>query len=168
MLRNVMKKIILDNSSAIFLARLGLFGVLSDITFITTKEIEQEINEGMKKGYRDAYIRKNLLKNGKIKIEKSSICGLEEKYKLHKADMSIVALAKKHSCHLATEDQQVQRVCRIEGIKVVNTAALIYYLYKQHKIERKQGLELLNLLGKWGYKKEAIIAVKEELLGDEE
>lgn len=162
-----MKKIVLDNSSAIFLAKLGLYKSLEKIALITTKEIEQEINKGVEAGYRDAFIRRDMIKQKRISVEEVKDIALKEKYQLGEADRSVIALAKKERCFLATEDEQIRKIARIEGVQVTNTATLIYYLYRKNNFEKKQALELLSLLSKWGYRKESIFIIKEKLMVNE-
>lgn len=159
----VKRGIVLDNSSSVFLAKLGLLKTLADIfNLITTDDIKKEIDEGAKEGYRDAHIRISLIQEGKIRIQKAeSVNEIIKEYQLDKADASILSLAQE-TCHiLATEDRQIRHISKLLKIRNTNTAALIYLLYKKKKLSKQQSFTLLDLLDKWNYNKETILKIKQ-------
>ena len=162
-----MKALALDNSSAIYLAKLGMLPKLlgMQIELLTTKEIEAETKKGVEKGYRDAFIRDDFIRNKKIKITGTKIKEeIKSKYKLKDADASIIALALEKDCLLATEDGTLQSIAKSLGAKITNAAALLYYTYEKGQLRKQQCLMLLDLLEHYGYSKELTIRVREQIL----
>lgn len=160
-----MQDIALDNSTAVFLAKLGLFNNLDELSFITTKEIEKEILDGVERGYRDAIVRKDWIEKKKIKIRQQKHTeDIVKMYHLTYADASIIALAKEEKAIIATEDDQLRKIAEIEGIPVTNVSLLIYHLFKKKSVETKKILHLLDMLERFGYRKEAILKIKEKIL----
>lgn len=161
-------EIVLDNSSAVFLAKLGLFALMEH-PFITTSEIENEIEEGVRRGYRDALIRKELIAIKKITIiNPQDTTAVSQKYKLKVPDSSLIALAKERACLLATEDEQVRKIAKLESIVVTNAGALLYHAYTKGKIDKKNTLHFIELLEQSGYNKEAALKIKEKILLEED
>lgn len=159
----VKRGIVLDNSSSVFLAKLGLLKTLADtFNLITTDDIKKEIYEGAKEGYRDAHIRISLIQEGKIQIQKAeSINEIIKEYQLNKADASILSLAQETGHILATEDRQIRHISKLLKIRNTNTAVLIHVLYKKKKLSKQQSFMLLDLLDKWNYNKEMILKIKQ-------
>ena len=155
--------IVLDNSSSVFLAKLGLIKTLAGMfNLITTEDIKKEIEEGVKEGYRDAHIRMGFIQEGMIKIQKpGSLSQIMKEYELHKADASILALAKETDYILATEDRQIKYLSKLLKIKNTNASILIHFLYKKKKLSKQQSFTLLDLLEKWSYNKEMILKIKQ-------
>ena len=88
--------IALDSSSAIYLAKTGLLPKLLEIgvELLTTSEVAEEIKKGAEKGYKDAriigeFIRNKEIKEISLKTKESIVKGI----KFMDADASIVALA---------------------------------------------------------------------------
>ena len=165
-----MKQLALDNSSAVFLAKIGLLPKLSKFfQLIITDKIAEETRKGIEKGYRDAFIREELIKNGKILvINPKNADKIEKDHKLKGADAGIISLADEKDCLLATEDIVLQNTAKSLNIKVTNTAALVYLFYAKEEISKGQCLTILDLLEQYGYNKEIILKIKEEIVkGDE-
>lgn len=166
-----MKIIALDSSSAIYLAKIGLLPKLLEIgvDLLTTSEISEEIRKGAEKGYKDARIIGESIKNTDIKetgVKKKE--GTAKNTSLKGADASIMALAVEKSCLLATEDSTLQGVAESVGVSITNTATLLYHIYKEKQIAKKQCIMLLNLLGQYGYNKEIILEIKEKIIEEGE
>ena len=75
-----------------------------------------------------------------------------------------MALAVEKSCLLATEDSTLQSIAESVGVSITNTATLLYYIYKENHMAKQQCIMLLDLLGQYGYNKEIILEIKEEML----
>jgi len=161
-----MKSIVLNSSSGVFIAKLGLFKELLKFTeFITTEEVKEETQEGVERDYRDAFIRMDLIDENKIKIIKpKDVQNIIKKYKLDETDASVLVLAEEKNLPLATEDIQLRKIAQSLDVKIIDTAAFIYLLYKKGKLETKRALMLLDLLDHFGYKKETIVFIKEKIL----
>ena len=161
----------LDSSSAIYLAILGMLPKIleADAELIITKEIASEIAEGVEKGYKDAFIIEELIKNRKIKVKSTTTKErMKRDYNLKDADASVVALAMENDCLLATEDGTLQNLAKSLGLKITNTATLLDYAYGKGQLLKKQCLMLLELLAHYGYNKELILKVKERILTEGE
>lgn len=161
-----MKKLALDNSSAVFLAKIGLLIKLSKfLQLITTVGIAEETNKGVEIGYRDAFIRQEMIKDGKIKIIKPNNADkIKKDYKLKEADAGIIALAFENDCLLATEDNVLQNTAKLLNIKITNTAALLYTFYTKGEISKDQCITIMDLLEHYGYNKEITLKMKEKLI----
>lgn len=162
-----MKEIALDNSTAVFLAKLGLFPLLlkQGVRFITTPEIEKEVEAGVAQGYRDAVIRKQLMEENKIKVVAAKDAEkVQRAWGLGTADASIIALAMEGDCVLATEDAALQNLAKAHGIELTIAAALVEYLYTTKGIPNDQALLLCNLLEIHRYSKSIVIKVRERIM----
>ncbi|HLC84994.1 MAG TPA: hypothetical protein VJH22_04330 [Candidatus Nanoarchaeia archaeon] len=130
-----------------------------------SSEVMEEIKKGVERGYRDAFIRMELIRTGRIQVlPTKQVETLRDKYQLTTADASSLGLALEHQVILATEDEYQRKMAYVEGIHCTNTGALIYYACKQGNLRKKQALQLLDLLEKWGYRGDAILKVKERIL----
>ena len=161
--------IALDSSSAIYLAKTGLLPKLLEIgvELLTTSEISEEIKKGAEKGYKDARIISEFIKNEEIK--EIGVKAKESKdIGLRGADASIVALALEKSCLLASEDTALQNTAKSLGASITNTAALLHHIYKERQISKQQCVMLLDLLEQYGYNKEIALKMKEEILKEGE
>ena len=159
--------IALDSSSAIYLAKVGLLPKLLEIgvELLMTPEISEEIRKGAGKGYKDARIIEEFIRNKDIKeigarTKKSIVRGIN----LKDADASILTLALEKSCLLATEDTTLQNTAKSLGVSITNTATLPYYIYTERQMQKHQCLMLLDLLEQYGYNKEITLKMKEEIL----
>lgn len=166
-----MKVIALDSSSAIYLAKIGLLPKLLEIgvELLTTSEVSEEIKKGAEKGYKDARIIEEFIKNKDIKetsVKKKE--GTAKNANLKGADASIMALAVEKSCLLATEDSTLQNIAESVGVSITNTATLLYHIYKENHMAKQQCIMLLDLLGQYGYNKEIILEIKEEIIEEGE
>src|SRR3989338_7039397 len=114
------------------------------LNIIISKEVAEENRVGVEKGYRDAFIRKELLGSGKIRIMNAGSKGIIKKdYGMKDADASAISLAKERNAHLASEDRVMQNIAKSIGIKITNTAMLIYHAYKKKGISKNQCMILL-------------------------
>ena len=163
--------IALDSSSAIYLAKTGLLPKLLEIRveLLTTSEVAEEIKKGAEKGYKDAriigeFIRNKEIKEISLKTKESIVKGI----KFMDADASIVALALEKSCLLATEDATLQNTAKSLGASITNTAAVLHHIYKEKRISKQQCIMLLDLLEQYGYNKEIALKMKEEILNEGE
>lgn len=162
-----MKEIVLNTSSSIFLIRMGLMSyLLNHFKLITSEEIANEIKEGVEIGYRDAKILSQYLDEEKIKVIKvKETERIVKEFNIKKTDASIISLAQKLDCLLATEDRQIERISLLNGVKITNTCLLIYFLWINDEITDLQIHLLLDLLIRNGYNKEICLKIKEKVIG---
>lgn len=161
-----MNKLIINTSSGIFFTKIGLFPkLLKRFKLITTKEIINEIKEGVDIGYKDAQIITQYLDDNKIEvIEVKTTKDIAKQFKIKETDASVIALSVEQEALLATEDKQIEKICLLLEAKITNTAVLIYYLWKNGDIATEQVLLLLDLLVREGYNKEIYLAIKEKII----
>ena len=162
-----MKKIIINTSSGLFFTKIGLIPILIKyFKPITTEEIYKEISEGEQIGFKDAKILKQFIDDKKISVIKTKKTkNIEKEFKIKEEDASVVSLAEELDCILATEDKQIEKICIIKQVKIINTALLIYYLNQEREFSDEQAILLLDLIIRNGYNKEICLKIREKIIG---
>ncbi len=158
--------LVLNSSSSIFFTKVGLFPhIFKYFNAITSKEIYDEVMEGYDFGYKDSFIIKGYILDDKIKVVSTkSTSKISGEFGIKNADASIIALAQERGCFLATEDRQIEKICLATSVNVLNTAILIYLLWKKGEFESEQAHLLLDLLVMGGYNKEISLKIKEKII----
>ncbi|MBI2148844.1 hypothetical protein HYU23_04135 [Candidatus Woesearchaeota archaeon] len=161
-----MKKLIINTSSSLFFIKIGLIPkLIKKFKLITSKEIINEIKEGVDIGYSDARAINIYLEDNKIVcVEAKNTKEISKQFNIKETDASIIALAEEQEGLLATEDKQIEKICLIRQINITNTAVLIYYLWKNNELEFEQAFLLLDLIIRQGYNKEICIKIKEKIM----
>ncbi|MBI4450370.1 hypothetical protein HY642_00210 [Candidatus Woesearchaeota archaeon] len=158
-----MSFIVLNTSSGIFFTRIGLLPhLLKHNKIITTKEVLEELHKGDDIGYKDARIILQYINDKKIQVrdagQKESI---SKEFGIAGADASVIALAEQTDGFLATEDRQIEKIGMVRGIRITNSAVLVYGLWKQGEFGDAQARLLLDLLARSGYNKETCMKLRE-------
>ncbi len=161
-----MVNLAINTSSSLFFTKVGLIPyLLKNFRLITSEEIFNEIKEGKEIGFKDAQIIMQYLDDEKINIIKAKKTkNVEAEFSIKKTDASIISLAQELDCFLATEDRQIEKICLIMQIKIMNTALLIYFLWQNNQFNDNQAFLLLDLLIKNGYNKEICLKIKEKII----
>ncbi|MBI2565174.1 hypothetical protein HYV79_04280 [Candidatus Woesearchaeota archaeon] len=161
-----MKNLVLNTSSSIFFAKIGLLPhLLKHLKLITSKEIYQEVLDGDELRYKDAKIIMQYFENKKIKIIKAKQTKkIAKEFKISENDASVISLAHEQNCFLASEDRQIERICLITQTHITNSALLLYLLWKKNEFNADQSFLLLDLLMKNGYNKEICLKIKEKIM----
>jgi len=161
-----MNKLVINTSSSLYFTKIGLLPrLLKYFQLMTTEEVKSEVNEGQDIGYKDARIIKEYISEMKIRVEKVKGTNMIiREFGMRATDASVIALAKEASAFLATEDQQMEKVCLITQTKITNTALLVYYLWKKKEFDNEHALLLLDLLIRSGYNKEICLDMKERIV----
>ncbi len=164
-----MKPLILNTSSSLFFTKIGLLReVVEQFEVITTKEIYDEIFEGIEIGYRDARIVMQFIEDKKIKIiTAKNTEKIEHEFKIKKEDASVIALAQEKESFLATEDRQIEKICIAMGIPIINAAAMVFLFWNRKKYTNTQAILLLDLLIKTGYNRQICVQIMEKILAGE-
>ncbi len=166
-----MRNLVINTSSSLFFAKVGLFPhLLKEFKLITSEEIMEEFEEGEQIGYKDAKMIVSYFKQGKIEVTKARTTQrIMKEFNIKNPDASIVSLAQELNCFLATEDRQIEKICLIMQIKITNAALLIYLLWLKGEFKDKQAFLLLDLLIRNGYNKEICLKIKEKIIqGDKD
>ncbi len=164
-----MKLLIFNTSSSLFLAKIGLIPkLLKYFEIIASPEIYSEMKEGAELGYKDAKMIAQYLEEGKIKIVNTSTSKeISRDFSIKEIDASVIALAQEKKGVVATEDRQIEKICLMTGTSVINTAVLIYILWKEQEFSAEQAHLLLELLLRQGYNKEICLKIKEKIMEEE-
>lgn len=159
-------KLIINTSSSLFSIKIGLIRpLLKNFKLATSEEIYEEIKEGEELDYKDARLLMHYLKEKKIEVLKAKKTkDIAKQFNIKNADASIIALTKELACFLATEDRQIEKICLLLGINVINSALLIYLLWQKKEFSGEQACLLIDLLLKNGYNKEICLKIKEKII----
>ncbi len=161
-----MKTLILNTSSSLFLAKIGLIPkLLRHFKIIASPEIHLEMKTGAEMGYRDAQLLLRYFEEEKIRIVTTrKTKEISQDFNITKIDASVVALAQERNGIAATEDRQIEKICLATGTPVVNAAVLIYSLWKEQEVNTEQSKILLELLLRQGYNKEICLKMRERIM----
>ena len=157
------KTIILDTSSWTWLTQVGLINFVFKLTddIIVPEQIHKETLRGKERGYRDAFYREELVKEGRIRVievKKAKITRvMKESGMRNEADASVITLALDKNGFVFTEDPPIFNCCLLYGINSAKTSNLIVFLVEQNLLERKRAREILRMLEIRGYNSNAII-----------
>jgi len=159
-------KIVLNTSSSLFFIKIGLIRpLLKSFKLATSEEILEEIKEGEELDYKDAGLLMHYLKDKKIEIVKAKKAkDIAKEFNIKEADASIIALGKELGCFVATEDRQIEKICLLLQINVVNSALLVYLLWQKKEFSDEQAYMLIDLLARNGYNKEICLKIKEKIM----
>lgn len=160
------KRIVLNTSSGLFFTKIGLLPhILKYFTVITTEEIFEEVKEGTEIGFKDAKLLLHYFEEKKIEVMAAvKTLQIVKGFGIKKEDASVIALAEEQACFLATEDRQIEKICLLNQIKIVNAGLLLYYLWQKNEFRTEQALLLLELLMRNGYNKEICVKIKEKIM----
>ena len=161
-----MKTLVFNTSSSLFLVKIGLIPkILQHFRVITSPEIEKEMKQGAELGYKDATMIAQFIAEQKIKVvDTRTSREMAKNFNLKEVDASVVALAQERSAIAATEDKQIEKICIATATPVVNTAVLLYTLWKEQELKSEQAYVLLDLLLRQGYNKEICLKIKEKIM----
>ena len=157
------RTVILDTSSWTWLTQVGLIKFVFEVTndILIPGQIHKETIRGKEKGYRDAFYREELVKEGRVrvvKVKKEKITEImKESGMRNEADASVIALALDKNGFVFTEDPHIFNCCLLYGINSAKTSNLIVFLVEQNLLEKERALEILRMLGIRGYDSDAII-----------
>ena len=159
-------KIILNTSSSLFFTKIGLIRpLLKSFKLATSEEIFEEIKEGEELDYKDARLLMHYFKEKRIDVIKAKRTkDMAKEFSIKEADASIIALAKELACFVATEDRQIEKICLLLQINVVNSALLVYLLWQKKEFSDEQAYMLIDLLARNGYNKEICLKIKEKMM----
>lgn len=134
---------------------------------IVSEHVHKETLAGKIKGYRDAFYRDELVKEGKIKVEdvrKDAIVqAMKETGLRKKVDASVIALAREKGGLILTEDPHIYHASLYAGLPVAKTSDVIVFLVELGLLERKRAEEVLRLLEIKGYDMDALREARKTL-----
>src|SRR3989338_1885229 len=164
-----MKLLIFNTSSSLYLTKVGLIPkLLKHFKIIATTDIEKEMKEGVERGYKDAQMIVRYFEEEKIKVVQARKSKeISKDFNIKEIDASVIALAQEQKGIVATEDRQIEKICLMTGTPVINTAVLIYILWKEQELNAEQSYLLLELLLRQGYNKEICLKMKEKIMQEE-
>ncbi len=153
-------------NSSLFFTKVGIIPLLlGKFKLITTEEIYKEIIEGVEIGFKDARIIRQLIDDQKIEVVKAKKTQLiVSQFHIKDTDASIISLAQELNCLLATEDRQIEKICLILNVSIVNTAVLICFLWHVEIFTDERAFMLLDILMRNGYNKEICLKIKEIIM----
>lgn len=135
---------------------------------IIPESVKNEILKGKEKGFADAIITGNLIRENKIEVKKAEMKEIKkfEEFGLFGGEAEAVALYfKENADYIASDDNAVRKNRVVLGLDLVGTPSIIAMLARKKLINRKKAVEGLEELKKIGYFHEYVIdRIKEEFL----
>ncbi|MBI3027506.1 hypothetical protein HYY70_05325 [Candidatus Woesearchaeota archaeon] len=160
---NVIQMIVKDAMILIHLAKITLLKKSCEYfrNVVIPEAVCSEILLGKSKGYDDATLIMELVKNKKIKVRRmvrNNMIKRAEEFNIQGGEAQAVALywAEKAD-YLATDDDNVRRKSILLGINVIGTLSIVMKLYKQKTISKEKFEESLNELRKIGWFGDVVI-----------
>ena len=148
-----------NSSTIILLAKVnGLSLLLDDIKKIIIPSVVYD--EIKNKDSFEVMLVKKEVEKGRIKainIDKKSYEDVIKQFKLDEGEAAAYALFKeKDGKALLTDDGELIKLCKIEGIPFIVAMAVVVKLFKKGKIKRDESLEKLSKLYGYGRYSEEI------------
>ena len=165
--------VISDSSTLILLARANILDqALAYFKGITIpKKVEKEVvEEGVRHGFADALLVRERIKEGKIKVAKTSVgvtARLQREYGLYGGEADALALYLHLKANLlGIDDGKAIKVCKILQIRFFTALSLAIQLIQEKVITKTEGPACLQELGKHGrYTKEELQMAFEQIGG---
>jgi hypothetical protein len=160
-----MKTLVLDTSGWVFATKLGLTKQLQEqFRLIVPPEVVRETEQGVQEGYRDAFIRAELLKTNAVKVilpPQPLINKVEQMTGLKKrGDVEVVALGAYERAIVYSDDVHLETACMLMEIPLVSTVAMLLKFVKNDLLDGRRCLVPLEILEKLGYSAQKIQEAK--------
>jgi len=144
--------IVFDSSTLILLAKIELLGKIAQQTqILITEEVKKE---STRKGSLDARLITSLIENGQIRIEKVNYGKDKEKlqkdFNIGEGEASVLLLARKRHCTLATDDGLTIKVCKILNVRFITAIHFLVKAYQSGLLSEEIALSKLEKLRKFG------------------
>lgn len=146
-----MQVVISDSSTLILLTKSNLIEVILEYFQIFIPSfVYQEVLEGKKKNYLDAYKIENLVISKRINIrdskDKELFNIIKNNYKLGVGELHAIVVAKEMNCPIFLDDKKGITVCNIFNIEIYTALNLLKTLYLTKIIDKKKYKESLEIL----------------------
>lgn len=166
-----MSLIIQDSSGWVWAVKTGILRPMQQHhKIIIPPEIENEVDLGVKNGYRDALIYRNLINDEVIEVVKVGKNKINEVRKItgmkKENDIAVVALAMDQDGVLHTDDNRCENAALLMGVSVTSTTGVVIDTYERGSINRGQALSITTILENEGYPSESVAELREFVRGD--
>ena len=149
------KKIVVDSSALILLAKCGLMGIMCELfeVKVPSSVMAEVASKEMITRYPDAALIKDLTSKRKIMIQDHKGAGFQLPLSLHKGERDAILLAMETgNSILATDDGKAIKAARFLKIPFIISPKIVIELYKLQKISFKfarESIEKLNTIGRY-------------------
>lgn len=149
-------KIVIDACSIILLAKASVLEVCAGVHhFCVTKSVFDEVLEGKKKFFADAFLLEKLVKEKKIFVEETDTrvtAKLIQDFRFGEGEASTVAFGiGKKEMLIATDNKQGRKAAQIYGLSLVGSIEIIVSLYIKKKINKIKAKEAIKKLQEEGW-----------------
>jgi hypothetical protein len=167
-----MKTLVLDTSGWVFATKLGLTKHLQKwFRLIVPPEVVRETEMGVKQGYRDAFIRVDLLKTRAVQVITPSQSHIDEVKQMtglkQRGDVEVVALGIHERAIVYSDDAHIESACLLMEISLISTVAALLHLVRNQVLDKARCFTLLEMLDNLGYSTSKILEARALLEGDE-
>jgi len=148
-----MDLVVSDANILIHFAKLNQLKILKEIfseIFITEIIYNESVTQGKFSNKKDSFILEDFIQKEFITVKKvanEEVIAIKKKYNIHDGESSIIALAKKFNINCClTNESQVRKVIKSEGIEVIGTLGIILKAYTTKKINKTKCFDLLKFI----------------------
>lgn len=144
-------KAAINTSPLIFLAKLDMLDCLKIYEKIyTSKQVIDEIEKGLSKGFQEALIIKKLIDEGFIVVK--NIKGKKEGFGLHTGELSAIEMTRKLKLdEIIVDDKAAIHVAKYFGLKVTSTPFILLMNLKAKRIDYEEFVDAMDGLISFGY-----------------
>jgi len=125
------------------------------------KTVYAEILFGKKKGFADAALIENIVKNGKIivkEVKNTKLISKANEFNIKGSEAESIALYwRENADYLASDDDNVRKKADILNMNVIGTPAILSNLYEKRIIEKNKFIDSVNKLKKIGWFNNSVI-----------
>jgi len=155
--------VIADSMILIHLAKITLLEATCDLfkqILIPVAVYRETVVEGKKKGYNDAYLINQLIKERKIKIEGVSRVSIRKlnRFNIQGGEAEAIALYQQMEADLiASDDDNVRNKKHLLKLNLVGTPSILYSLFSAKIIDKPKLKRSIDELRKIGWFSNAIL-----------
>ncbi len=154
-----MKPFVFDATPLIYLGKVSLLENVKQFPenkYIPKSVYGEVVDTGKENGRPDAFIIKQLVRNGSIKTRmpanKQYITHLRENPKIHEADADVLALAFELNGIALLDDEEARGMAETEGIEHHGTIYLLLRMVKMKLLTKEEALSCLNKMIRIGWR----------------
>ncbi len=157
--------VVSDSSSLVLLEKINLLETLikDKLNFLIANEVKREsVDIGKERNYSDAFKIEEEIKRGLIKVkevkDKDLVVKTIKDFNLGKGEAeSIILYSQERADLLATDDKLAINACKALNIINSGTISFVIKSFDKNLISKKEALEMLEKLAKYGRYKSDII-----------
>lgn len=155
--------VVADAMVVIHLAKITLLGTCCDYfkQVVIPREVQREVLAGKAKGYGDATLVEELLREKKLVVKqalKKELLRRARAFNLQRGEAEVLALSwQEQADFTASDEDNVRKKAALLGINLIGTPAIILKLYQEKRMDQAKFTESLAELRKIWWFSNAVI-----------